>query len=511
MTRSDRTIPRDRSAPIAALLLIGYGVFLYAAQQTLTFFDDEVTIVTKAATHDPAETLRMFWSGPGQHEHPPLYDLFLNGWIRATGGSKALLRVPSLIFFCGALWFVGAAAQRLWQRRLLAIAIGMAWPLGLFVGTPAHWSSLAMLFVAAMTWAYCRWRDEPDAGNLALLVCSSLLLFYTNYLGLAFLGALGIHFLFTRPTLGQWKHVGIAAVAFSLGALPLLSAFLFQLRHGPELVRSPLQVLADIGYHGFALLASEAVAPWTWPAALVVLAGLALAHAALRGPRALWPLGLLPLVFLASGLIGIIGAKRLGLFGPWLILGLTGLVPASGSRLRVLVPISIVFGLGWIGAIHQQWYGTLRHIEPWEEVVAVTLERTRPGDLVVCDHQSFYFYAHYALGWRDWISGIPRSETRRSERDFASLDGWEAAIAGHDRVLYVRSVVDWRRRATRDALESYLAENFRLVWRERYLRDKAADLKSRFVEGQPSWRIELLELERVDRAESPHLSGTVIR
>jgi hypothetical protein len=478
------------------VLLVAYGAFLYLAQwHFVVFFDDETLIVGKAARQPPLETIRLFIGGAGQHEHPPLYDVLLHLWMRATDDSQALLRVPSIAAWCLAVGLIAATAQRLWGRGRLALVLAMAWPLGLFVGTPAHWSALAMLGIAASTWAYFRWRERGETSDAVLFALASIVLFWTNYLGLAFIGMLGIHFLATRPDARTWRQGVVAGVVLLVGIAPLVSPFVYELQHGPETDRTLLAIVADVVFHAWALLVSESVAPWTVAAAPVALGALYLGVRLAAGWRQAWPWIGLAAVFLASGLLGILSGKRIGLFGPWLVLCLAHLVHTDARPGRVLAAIAVVFGMGWVGVVHGGWGSTFRYVEPWDEAIAQAMAWSGPGDWVVAEHPAFYFQARYDLGWDEWFDSVPETTLQASDRRFASFHGWREAVAAPRRLVYVRTVVDWRRIPEKTAFEAHLGRHFRLVEQRVWLEDPAVELKRRFVPDPPQFRLEVRAYE----------------
>jgi hypothetical protein len=486
----------------ALLILLAHGVFLVFASQRLTVFDDEASVIALAG-RDARQTIDLFLSGQGQHEHPPAYDLLLHAWIPFAGGEPALLRLPTILFFCAALWLVGSTAELLWGRRLLAVALGVAWPLGYFFGTPAYWSGLAMLGVAGSTWSYFAWRRSSSARHVAAFLLFGLVLVYTNYLGWAFLGGLGIHLLASRPS-ARALFTGVAAGFVILASyVPLLATFFRQLGSGTRIGRPPFLVAADAGYLTYAMLVSESVAPWHWPAAFALVGIAALAYVAFRTPRMLWLLGLLALIFSSAVFIGVVHNRRISLFGPWLMLYLTGLLACTTLRRTAAVAVFLVFGTGWAGILSERWYGTFRHIEPWEAVASTALELVGPGDLIIGSHPSFFYYVARQLGWEDWHLPRPIAIEQRSQRVFSSLATWEQAIAGSPRLLYVRSAVNVSAMAEEQRLTEFLEKNHRLTFERRYLEDSASAFKNRFFPNQPRWRIELRRYERVEPPESP--------
>jgi hypothetical protein len=419
----------------------------------------------------------------------------LHAWLPFTGGAPALLRLPTIVFYCAALWLIGATAELLWRRRLLAVCLGVAWPLGFFFGTPAYWSGLAILGVAGSTWAYFAWRLSARRRYLAAFVLFGIVLVYTNYMGWVFLAGLGLHLLLSRPTprvVGEAAGAGLLVV---LAFLPLLSVLIWQVQTGTRMGRSLLHLLGDGVYLGYALLVSESVAPWHWPAAFAIAGILALLYAAFRTPRMLWLLGLMAIPYVSSVLIGIMNNRRVSLFGPWLILFLTGLLANTRLKRTVAIALLLVFGTGWAGIVSGRWYATYRHIEPWQEVTSLALELAGPDDVILSNHPSFYFYAGYQLGWNDRHGPTPGEIEHRSGHVFAGLPSWEKAISGRQRVIYVRSAVMPPDLAEEQRLVDFLDENFRLVFERRYLEDSASELKNRFVKNQPRWRIELRAYE----------------
>ena len=477
------------------LLLLAYALVLIAASQRLTVFDDEATVISMAG-REAGETVRLFLGAKGQHEHPPLYDLVLHGWKLLMGEAPGWLRFPTIVFFCAGLWLIGATAERLWGRRLLAICIGIAWPLGFFWGTPAYWSGLAILGVAGSTWAYFAWRQTARFRYLAAFALFGIALVYTNYMGFVFLAGLGLHLLLSRPTARQvWHGIG-AGLVILLAFAPLLSVLVWQVQTGTRVGRPPLLLLGDGAYLGYALLVSESVAPWHWPAAIAIAGVVALLYAALRTQRMLWLLGLLAIPYVSSVLIGIMNNRRVSLFGPWLILYLTGLLATTKWKRTATVALLLVFGTGWAGILSGRWYASFRHVEPWQEVTTTALELAGPDDVILSSHPSFYFYSGRALGWNDRTGPTPESIERRGGHVFSGLPDWEHSISGRQRILYVRSAVMPKDMAEEQRMVDFLDQHFKLTFERKYLEDSASELKNRFVRNQPRWRIELRVYER---------------
>ena len=89
---------------------------LIATNRWFTVIDDEAFIIDRAAK--PArQTIQLFLSGVGEHQHPPLYDLLLHGWLRLTNGDPHLLRVLEIVCYVLGAWVLAKAAKRLGGSR----------------------------------------------------------------------------------------------------------------------------------------------------------------------------------------------------------------------------------------------------------------------------------------------------------------------------------------------------------------------------------------------------------
>jgi hypothetical protein len=191
--------------------------------------------------------------------------------------------------------------------------------------------------------------------------------------------------------------------------------------------------------------------------------------------------------------VGALNGRYLGLFGPWMLLYLTGLLAHTHRRRTALVGLLLVFGSGWLGVITQKWPATLRYQEPWREVTATALDLAGPGSLILCNHPSFYLYAHYQLGEKDWRGYYPLPRFRRDGRNFAVISEWREAVKDAERIVHVRSVAvgDGERE-----FEAHAAEHYRLVESLPYVEDDASPLKQRFLTNQLRLRIEIRAYER---------------
>jgi hypothetical protein len=467
----------------AVLAVAAYAALLAATNGRVAVFEDEATIVALARKASISTSLQRIASGALPHEHPPLADAILHYWLRWTHESFSLLRAPSLLFYCLGLWVVAEAAELLWKARWCALALGVAWPAGFYLGRPAGWYGLSVLELAAVTLFYLRWRISKRAAWLVALGGTALLLVYTNYFGWVFLALWSLDLAIDadgRKLLPKYFLAMTAVAALQVPLIPAIAA-----RAAASSSRF-WETAPKSLYLTYSLLPGEMAAPWAWPGVVAVVAGCGLLILGLRCPACrrplLWLAGPLLIAFLTSVLAG----QRLVLFAPALLLFLTSVVRFA-RRGVALVLVAAAFGAGWLGVLTGRYAGTFRYLEPWPEVVRRVLEVSQPGDLVLCSHPSFYFYLSYQIPWSA-SRGLPAEPVAAAGRLWAAprRPGIPAA-----QVVFVDT-------ATTPGFDSVHRELRRSGgWGrtevQRWLPDPGWKWKRRFypAAGQPEWRIRL--------------------
>jgi len=155
----------DRSTGrLLGIASFGLAVAMLATNRWFMAVDDECAIVDRAAK-PVAQTVQLFLRGLGKHEHPPLYDLLLHGWLRLTGGDMWLLRLPSVFFYVLGVWALAKAAKLLGGRhaQIGTFFLAALWPYGFHFGRLAAWYSFSFFLVASLTLAYLKYADQPAA------------------------------------------------------------------------------------------------------------------------------------------------------------------------------------------------------------------------------------------------------------------------------------------------------------------------------------------------------------
>jgi 4-amino-4-deoxy-L-arabinose transferase-like glycosyltransferase len=504
---------RSKSEPLGwwvAGVLLALGVGLVLTNPHFTFLDDETSIVWGAA-QPAARILGYFLHGTGFHEHPPLYDLLLHGWLRLAGEEIWSLRLPSIAFYLTGIWVLAQAAARLAGARAgrALVWIAVLWPYGFHYGRLAAWYSLCFLLVSLLTLAYLRILESPSRGNWISLGLCSLVLVWANYFGWAILACLGADYLVRcrqdrRLTLRPWAAI---AALLTISYLPLARAFWHELAaHTPSGHDWLARGLYGI-YGLYTLAVSESVAPWFWwlgiPAALAT-AALLLILVATPQPGRRFLVSFAALFALMTAL-GILTTKRLMLIAPWLLLPAAMLAAGaslSGAETRLsprrrragtllAVCLATVFAIGWFGVFSRRHYAAPRFLEPWPAVARQAAAQLDHGAIVLGRNPSFLFYLSYAIASGERHG--PRPLEALPHPNVYSPEDWISA--GRPLKPVMNLVIGVPVYGPSDPLrgaEAWLDSHCRLESDNRELRDSGYAFKQRFFPqlGEPEWRVE---------------------
>lgn len=497
---------------LKALLVLAAALIAFiASDKYFTFLDDETTIVT-AARQPVSQTLHLFWTGQGQHEHPPLSDVLLHLWLPIGGSAPWLLRLPSVVFYLAGLYTLACAARRLTglagpDAFLYAVYLGVLSPFAFHFARMAGWYSFCFLLAAAITLAYLRYLEKPDWKRLAVFIAIAAMLVYSNYYGWALIACLALDISHPSPV-GQAisspasrKRFLIAVFAILIPAYaPICAVFLQEILNGTHLTGGqPLisRILNSV-YCLYALLVSESVAPWFWiasiPISLAILLSLTATIILLSKRNRRFPI-YFALLFGGMSILGIIGTKRLLFISPWLLLSFSiALANREMKRARTTLALSLAFiaAAGWAGILARKYYAAPHFIEPWAEIAEQAATSAQHGDLVIDNSPSFRFYANYAL--RD--HGMLRTPFSPGWVEDPRIAGVEQFpnlhIPASSSVLFIKGV-DFSFPEQTAQVEAWLQSNCTAVSTRELVLDSGYPLKSRFfsASAQPQFRISL--------------------
>jgi hypothetical protein len=512
---SQRSPSSTGAWPFALLLL---GLVLFLTNSSFTLIDDEVQIFT-VATQPAAQLVRAYWSGAPPHPHPPLFDLLLHVWLRATSGDLHLLRVPSILFYIAGIWFLALAAARLAGaaafRNLLLI--GLFWPYGFHFGRLAVWYSFCFLLVALLTHAHLRLREKLCVARWVLLVAAALALVYSNYFGWPMIACLALDFLLEqRGNLAKYvRAVAATLLLLVVAYFPLWRPLILQARSAARAAHPLVSSGAFAGFAGYVLFVSESVAPWFWwfgvPALLAIVVCLGIV--ALRGTvRARRFLLYFLFLFAVMAALGILTTKRAMLVAPWLLLPLAMTLAQVQMRVwrwALALSLAAAFAIGWCGVLSRRYYAAPRFIEPWAQIGREAARGVQQGALVIGNHPSLFFYLTAALQ-----NPSPDSPPHvRGVLTFSVFhqqvyqpEQWvEAGRPVRPTVFLVQGVPFQPGTGEMEGAQSWLSERCQLTSLQRSLADPGYQWKRRFLPelGQAQWRIEVRRYSCPAQASSP--------
>ena len=493
---------------LQALLLLILGASLVLTNRWFTEVDDECAIIDRAA-QPFLRTIRLYLSGAGEHEHPPLYDLILHGWLRLSGGEQHLLRLPAIIFYIAGAWVLASAAKRRAGNaaQTYTLLLIVFWPYGFHFGRLATWYSFCFLLVALVTWNYFRYLEASHFSNWSWLIACSILLVYSNYFGWALLACVALDFAIrNRKKMPAKTLAGITGSALLLLAayLPVMRAFLGEIQRGVQPVGHIATPFFTGVYNLYCVFVSESVAPWVWglgvPVAIAIGTCLLITFAIVPNETRRFLLYFAGLLALMT-FLGVSNTKRMLLISPWLIFAVAAALttPRSGFTRRVLAgALVFIAGIGWYGIISRRFYAAPHWVEPWETIAQKSANVARTGGIVIGNNPSFFFYLTYDLAASGDkaitnFAGLLPDSTRRPNVYDASqwLDAGQP-IAAH--TLVVTGLPFPTPGAPMDEARLWMNSRCVLEKTERLVRDPGAELKQRFGPdtGQQPWRIEIL-------------------
>lgn len=509
----ERSLPwKHFSRGLDSLLLFLLGLGLLLTNRWFTAVDDECAIIDRAA-QPFFEIVRLYILGAGEHEHPPLYDLILHGWLLLTRGEQHLLRLPGIIFYLAGAWVLASAAKRQAGNaaRTYTLLLIILWPFGFHFGRLAAWYSFCFLLVSVMTWSYFRYLDHPGPSQWIRLVACSLLLVYSNYFGWVLLGCLAGDFIIRKRQMTAKTWSGLAATGLLLLTLylPVIKPFLQEIHGGIQPSAHILKPVLGGIYDLYCVFVSESVAPWFWilgvPVAAAIAACLATTFGILRGePRwfLLYFAGLLTIM----AVFGIADTKRMLFISPWLIMPVAAALAQNERRAQLrrrVLAASLVFiaAAGWYGILSRNLYAAPHWVEPWEKIANDAGTIARNGGVIIGNNPSFFFYLTYDLAptgnesVKNFAGLLPDS-TRRT--NVYSAPQWlEKGRPLAPRIILVKGAHFQIPSAPMDEAEQWLRGECILSNSERAVQDRGAEVKDRFAPetGQLPWRIEIITFQ----------------
>jgi hypothetical protein len=398
--RGNRTLLYGFGA--AALLVLA----LVFTNPSFSILDDESSIVV-AANAPVAHTLRLFATGQGQHEHPPLSDLLLHFWLPLAGSSPSLVRLPSIIFYAFGLLAFAASARKLAGDTAFSstMLFGLLWPFGFHFGRLAGWYSFCFLALGLLTLAYLRFIEQPSLGRWFAVLCTSFIAVASNYYCWVPVVLVFLDSFCTLPFRSASRYCACWLAVLAVAYGPLWITFEHELHSidPATLGHTVLATFLNAGFNLFTLFISESIAPWVWaisiPAGIAIAVVLVTTSLLIHGQTLRLYFGFLG-SFAMMASLGIINTKRLLFIAGWLLMALgCALANRVRPRLRPLLGVALALTViaGWTGILDRKYYGALHFIEPWAPLAREAARSVAGGQIVVSNSPSFLFYLNASL------------------------------------------------------------------------------------------------------------------
>ena len=487
------------------IALLVLGAMMMASNPWFTPVDDEITIIDVAAR--PAlSTIALFVRGGGQHEHPPLSDLLLHGWLWLTNGNIHWLRLPSVIFYLLGAWFLVQAARRMAGDRAgtFTLILLLLWPYGFHLGRLAGWYSFTFLLISLLTLVYLKYIERPSPGTWMPLVLCALALIYTNYFGWALMGLLGLDLLlrFGRER-RTWLQLLATGIFLLLASVPIMPAFITELHTGVVTGRASSPVATGV-YNLYCLFVSESVAPWFWVPGIA--AGLAIACVLLlvliyaKSDARRFFLYFASLLAVMT-FLQIVATRRMLMISPWLILSLGTTLATMTTPLarRWLAGSLILVGaIGWYGIFSRKLYAAPHWIEPWDQMAREAAQVAGNGGMVIGNNPSFFFYLTYSTpstspATNGYFAGLlPRS---LHAHDVYTPQQWIDAGSPTSTTVAVFDGLSFGVPGpSMDAVRANLSARCKVAGEQDLVRDSGAKWKQEYqpTTGQRVWRIRVV-------------------
>ncbi len=208
-------------ALMAAVLLLGAGVWIYGLTDTSLWADEGWTIA--ASSEDSPVEVISAWVA--DDVHPPLFFIGLWGWRQFTGDTIFEMRYYSVL-----LTLIGTAIMFRLGRAMFSPTAGIfaalfysLHDLVIVLTQEVRHYPQQLMFTALAVWLYWRFWERPTRGRGIAFALAGAALIYSHYWGGFVLLTLGLHALFTRRrNFRPYLLANLAMVALYAAWLPVI-------------------------------------------------------------------------------------------------------------------------------------------------------------------------------------------------------------------------------------------------------------------------------------------------
>ncbi len=491
------------SAPIV-ILWVAWALLLFRLGALSLWIDEWFTV----------SVARTPWGQIMEHivateRRPPLHYVLLKLWIIPSGDGEYAMRLSSAM-----LAVLGVAALYALGRRLFGHRVGLAAalllatsPFFILYGRMVRAYSLLMLLGTLATWACVCAVERPTLGRWMIYGTAALALLYTDYSGLALLGAHALYMfmgaLAHRRPLMPWL---VTMLIVGMGYLPWLPTLLAHRAHPVRLTDLATGVpglALKLAYPFYAWGAGETIFPWH-PAALpgMLASGMLLAFGLINGWRSRnreasdWIAAALvvPLVFtallltfVATDIPFLNAASRSPAAAPIFYLGVASGWGALRARTwRVLGALCIAGA--FVGALANYYRGEQFHnpiyAVPIRQVVEQVRAASAPDDLIIAEADTLFGYYYQGAPGQAAYQDVDPSANRALIEAQRPRRVWLATY-GRDSTAEVATQTQ--------KLTEWLADRYRLAHTQGYVpQDELYRRVKALLLGRPAYDYKLL-------------------
>ncbi len=447
-----KTVNFLRKPDAAALMVVFAGLMLRLLTASGTWLNpDEALNYLIANQSELTAVYRASLTNP----HPPLYFLLLHFW-RLLGTSEIFLRLLSVIFSSGAIWFFYRWLKRMFNppAALVGAVLFAFLPAMVGNGTEARSYSLMLLLVSVSLVLMEQGLQENGCWALLGAGLFSALAGSAHYSALWFSISAGIYFLFS---LFRWKLKVRVIAAGLVGNLTAgLVYLLLYLTHLKDIRHSPMTRFAVTGW-----LRENYLQPGENPLAFIsrntfgffrylsgssvfgiiflclFITGIVLL-ALNRSGRRQALLIVLPFVLMIAGAVaGLMpygGTRHSILLGMFVSAGIAGLGMVEKPVLRRVLPVGcgllVLMSnllLSYRGQYISRADGRLEHMH---DAIAYLRLKVLPGDTLFADYQGSVLLSYYLADHRQPVEFFGRMSGDFREFDYggylvASIPDWD--------------------------------------------------------------------------------------
>ena len=398
---------------LAAVLMVSCALLLLSASGRSLWIDEHFSVAIAQESNLSSALAHIIET----ERRPPLFYMMLFAWTRLAGGSDLALRIPSILWTLLLIALTARLAHVLGQQvGLGALLIGVSPFTLLFAPMIRPYTMTAALALAA-TLAFLSWREGGRHRSLMAYIVLAGLLIWTDYSGLGVLVAQNLLVLLLVKR-QRWQYWLLGQVAVILLFAPWLGVAVAHATAGgqveADLARGPLGLALKLGYPVLSFGTGETIFPWDACGGLGLLAvWLLVAYGAWsmwrRRARAALLFFLVyiivPLLFviflfaflIVQGTFVLIPSRAMAVYPALMLLLAAGL--AALPR-RAAVIAALIVAIAWATAFANLLSGTHYHNPIYavrmHELANMVAGNVRPGDIVLSDRDSLFFYYYPA-------------------------------------------------------------------------------------------------------------------